>query len=133
MDFSRMHDMTDGHQAGSVLCGGRHGHVASVAIVDVSDVIPRVERSGRVAFGYPVSILYGIDENGSRLCACLSMQIGGESVEIAFAPVGELPSPSAQRVLMFHTGLSIGDAATLYLACVPDRLKRSVRDSGVAV
>lgn len=136
MEFSRARVVTAEYQdlRNTAMCNSDHGIIRPVEIVDVSDVIPRMGTGNWFSSGHPILIVYGTDPGEHRWHASLRQPFpGGGGAEIGFSGVGEPLFAGVAWSVKFHVGLTLEEVAELYLACVPDRIKRSVRDSGVAV
>lgn len=136
MDFSRARVMTDRHQVllGVTMHASEHGPVRPVEIVDVGDVIPRNASARWIASGRPIVVVFGTDPLRRQWYACLLQPLSdNEAVEIGFAALGQPLDESDTRPARQNVGLALAELAELYLACVPDRIRQSVRDSGVAI
>ena len=136
MEFSRARDVTAQYQElrNAAMCNSEHGLVRPVEIVDVSAVISRTETGDWFTSGRPILVVYGTDPREATWCARLQQPFpDGGSVEIGFAVLGKPLYDGNALVIQRNVGLTLAQVAELYLACVPDRIKRSVRDSGVAI
>lgn len=136
MDFTKASDATARHQEwrNNPMCGSENGTVWPVEIVDVTAVFPPGQAGRWIESGRPILLVYGADRHYKRWFVSLRQGMGHEGhVSLGVIALDEQPDEREEFGLRQACGISPAEFQKLYLACVPDQIKRAVRDTGIAI